>query len=107
MITQRTVWQAGTGPETTVDARKVPTESDLRTLSTRELLVALVEVERELRATPFLVEGRVGFRVNPSVAPLLARQRAIAAQLRARRVSWSAAAGSRAPSAAWPPPPWN
>lgn len=77
-------------------------------LTVRELLGLLAELEDELRSTPFLVVEQGLMGVNPAVAPLLSRQRAVVTQLRARRLAWRSgeAAAGRAPSAAWPRPPW-
>jgi hypothetical protein len=45
--------------------------------------------------------------VNPDVAPLLARQRAVAAQLRQRRLARHGhPSNRRQSSASWPIPPW-
>lgn len=79
----------------------------LKNLTVRQLLRQLTLVEDELRETPFWVDPEGNRRVNPDVAPLLARQRAIAEQLRARRVSWASADRDRQQSAAWPRPPWT
>jgi hypothetical protein len=77
-------------------------------MSVRELVGMLSEIEDTLRETPFLVPRHGMMVVNPDVAPLLARQRSVVAQLRARRVSWRSGdlAGRRSSSAAWPIPPW-
>ena len=81
---------------------------DLGELGVRELITELSRIEDELRGTPFMVRRHGMMVVNPEVAPLLARQRAVSAQLRQRRVSWGAhPAGRRGPSAAWPAPPWT
>jgi hypothetical protein len=79
---------------------------DLKNLRVRGLLAELARIESRLRTTPFLLTGEGGTRVNPEAARLLARQRAVITQLRARRVTW-ASSGAREPSAAWPPPPWS
>jgi hypothetical protein len=80
---------------------------DLKGLRARDLLSELAAVEAGLRDLPFLVtrQGRTG--VNPEVARLLARQRAVVEQLRRRRVTWTSSATPRGSSAAWPPPPWT
>jgi hypothetical protein len=82
--------------------------AQLATMTVRELLAALGKVEEELRDTPFLLPRDGIMVVNPRLAPLLSRQRTLAAQLRSRRVSWNRvdATAPRQPSAAWPPPPW-
>ena len=82
---------------------------DLGELGVRELIAVLAQIEDELRATPFMVRRHGMMVVNPDVAPLLARQRAVSAQLRQRRVSWNAhpAGRRRGPSASWPAPPWS
>ena len=90
---------------------QVPTTPEdrapLKNLTVRQLLRQLTLVEDELRSTPFWVDPNGNRRVNPDVAPLLARQRAIAEQLRARRVSWASTDRDRRQSAAWPRPPWT
>ena len=90
----------GTAPHQPVE------RAPLKNLTVRELLGQLTLVEDELRATPFWISPEGNRRVNPEVAQLLARQRAVAEQLRARRVSWASAEGGRHQSAAWPRPPW-
>lgn len=84
---------------------------DLADLGVRELVAELARVEDALRQMPFMVRRHGMMVVNPDVAPLLARQRAVSAQLRQRRVSWNAHPASgvdgRGPSAAWPAPPWS
>jgi hypothetical protein len=79
---------------------------DLKNLPVRGLLAELARIESRLRTTPFLLTEAGGTRVNPEAARLLARQRAVITQLRARRVTW-ASSEAREPSAAWPPPPWS
>jgi hypothetical protein len=90
---------------------QVPTTPEdrapLKNLTVRQLLRQLTLVEDELRSTPFWVDPDGNRRVNPDVAQLLARQRAIAEQLRARRVSWASTDRDRQQSAAWPRPPWT
>ena len=90
------------------------TRHDLSSLPVRSLLALLSEVETALRRTPFLIRRRGAVTVNPEIASLMARQRALVAQLRARRRSWrrGASHGGRAgpdrqSSASWPPPPWD
>lgn len=89
---------------------QVPTEpvdrAPLKNLTVRQLLGQLTLVEDELRSTPFWVDPDGNRRVNPDVARLLSRQRAIAEQLRSRRVSWASTSEGREQSAAWPRPPW-
>lgn len=81
---------------------------DLGELGVRELITELSRIEDDLRGVPFMVRRHGMMVVNPEVAPLLARQRAVSAQLRQRRVSWNAhPAGRRGPSASWPAPPWS
>jgi hypothetical protein len=82
---------------------------DLGELGVRELIAELSSIEDELRGTPFMVRRHGMMVVNPEVAPLLARQRAVSAQLRQRRVSWAAhpAGRRRGQSASWPAPPWT
>ena len=82
---------------------------DLTNHTVRELVALLTQIEDTLRSTPFLVARNGLMVVNPEVAPLLARQRSIVAQLRARRVSWrsGAVAARRHASASWPRPPWT
>lgn len=82
------------------------TWSDLARMGVRELVTVLTEIEDELRGTPVMVQRHGMMVVNPEVAPLLARQRAVVAHLRQRRVSWHASGGRRSPSASWPVPPW-
>jgi len=103
-------------PDPAPAARPVPTDAsvergsdtkDLKNLRVRGLLAELARIESRLRATPFLIAEEGGTRVNPEAARLLARQRAVVTQLRARRVSWSSPEASRERSAAWPPPPWS
>ena len=90
---------------------QVPTSAEdrapLKNLTVRQLLRQLTLVEDELRSTPFWVDPEGNRRVNPDVAQLLTRQRAIAEQLRARRVSWASTDRGRQQSAAWPRPPWT
>lgn len=90
------------------DERPGKDRAQLATMTVRELLAALGKVEEELRDTPFLLPREGIMVVNPRLAPLLSRQRTLAAQLRSRRVSWNRvdATAPRQPSAAWPPPPW-
>jgi hypothetical protein len=81
---------------------------DLVDLGVRELVTVLAQVEDELRQTPFMVRRHGMMVVNPEVAPLLARQRAVSAQLRQRRASWrSPHHAPRGASASWPAPPWT
>jgi hypothetical protein len=84
-------------------------EADLAGSSVRELLASLSHIEDSLRSLPFLVASDGLMVVNPDVSPLLARQRMIVAQLRARRVSWrnGSVARPRQSSASWPRPPWS
>jgi len=91
------------GPTLTEPVEAIP----LKNLTVRELLGQLTGVEDQLRSVPFWVDTQGVRKVNPAVAQLLARQRAIAEQLRARRVSWTAGEGGRQRSAAWPSPPWT
>jgi hypothetical protein len=79
---------------------------DLKRLPVRALLAELAAVEEQLRTTPFLLPVERATRMNPEAALLLARRRAVVAQLRARRVAWASPEG-RERSAAWPPPPWS
>lgn len=104
------------GREPAGSPRPVPTDpsldggtdtKDLKNLRVRGLLAELARIEGQLRGTPFLLTEEGGTRVNPDAARLLARQRAVVTQLRARRVSWSSPEASRERSAAWPPPPWS
>lgn len=84
------------------------THHDLGELGVRELIAVLSQLDDELRTTPVMVRRHGMMVVNPDLAPLLARQRAVSAQLRQRRVSWNAhPAGRRGPSASWPAPPWT
>jgi hypothetical protein len=89
---------AGTGPVH---------RAQLKNLTVRELLSQLTKVEDELRSTPFWIDDEEGRRVNTEVAELLALQRAIAEQLRARRLSWTSDGAGRQQSASWPAPPWT
>ena len=83
------------------------TEHDLSSMGVRELVAALSKIEDELRQTPVMVRRHGVMAVNPDVAPLLARQRAVAAQLRQRRLSWHGhPSNRRQSSASWPIPPW-
>lgn len=81
---------------------------DTAAMSVRELMAELALVRSELQRAPLLVTVDGTLSVNPDVAPLLRRQRQLVARLRARRSSWVrfGAGTARAPSAAWPPPPW-
>jgi hypothetical protein len=85
-----------------------PEPADLSTISIRELVTLLAQLEDQLRDLPVLVPRRQKMVVNPEVDRLTARQRAVIHQLRGRRVSWlSGEASARRPSsAAWPAPPW-
>lgn len=85
------------------------TQPDLSSLGVRELVALLSKVEDELRQTPVMVRRHGVMAVNPDVAPLLARQRAVAAQLRQRRLAWHGHPSNhrRQSSAAWPIPPWT
>lgn len=80
---------------------------DLAELGVRQLVAELARLEDELRRTPFMVRRHGMMVVNPDVAPMMARQRAVSAQLRQRRVSWTAHKTRRGPSASWPAPPWT
>jgi hypothetical protein len=83
-------------------------EHDLSSLGVRELVAVLSKIEDELRQTPVMVRRHGVMAVNPDVAPLLARQRAVAAQLRQRRHSWHGhPSNRRQSSASWPIPPWT
>ena len=97
-----------TAPSHVPTAPRGPSDTkDLKDLPVRALLAELAAVEDRLRATPSLLTRGQATQVNPAVATLLARQRAIVGQLRSRRVSWSAEQPTRERSAAWPPPPWS
>lgn len=58
---------------------------ELEHLTVRELLVRLAELEDAMRALPPLVAFRGRLIVNPERRPLVLQQRAVVAQLRARR----------------------
>ena len=104
MTTQKT----SSAKTRTVHVAGAETHHDLGELGVRELIAVLSHIEDELRTTPFMVRRHGMMVVNPEVAPLLARQRAVSAQLRQRRASWHAhPAGRRGPSASWPAPPWS
>lgn len=101
---------AGPAPAPATDAPDPgPTfdTKDLKGLPVRDLLRELAAVEARIRSLPFLISRDGGTAVNPEVARLLARQRAVVEQLRRRRVSWTASQPPREHSAAWPPPPWS
>jgi hypothetical protein len=86
----------------------IDAHADPSNLSVRDLVSLLTQLEDTLRSTPFLIPRHEMMVVNPEVAPLLARQRAVVAQLRARRVSLRGGdSASRRSSAAWPLPPWS
>jgi HPt (histidine-containing phosphotransfer) domain-containing protein len=88
-------------------ADKAAEDHDLSSLGVRELVALLSKIEDELRQTPVMVRRHGVMAVNPDVAPLLARQRAVAAQLRQRRLSWHGhPSNRRQSSASWPIPPW-
>ena len=93
----------------TEHAVAVGANHDLADLGVRELVAVLARVEDELRRVPFMVRRHGMMVVNPEVAPLLARQRAVSAQLRQRRASWSSPHHHvpRGASASWPAPPWT
>ena len=98
-----------TSPRTKVvhTTETAATEQDLSSLGVRELVALLSKIEDELRHTPVMVRRHGVMAVNPDVAPLLARQRAVAAQLRQRRLSWHGHPSTRRQSSAsWPIPPW-
>jgi hypothetical protein len=81
---------------------------DLGELGVRELITELSRIEDELRGVPFMVRRHGMMVVNPEVAPLLAKQHAVSAQLRQRRISWNAhPTRRRGASASWPAPPWS
>jgi hypothetical protein len=82
-------------------------EPDLSSLGVRELVALLSRIEEELRQTPVMVRRHGVMAVNPDVAPLLARQREVAAHLRQRRLAWHGhPSNRRQSSASWPIPPW-
>jgi hypothetical protein len=85
-------------------------EKDLSGRPVRELVGLLAAVEDGLRETRFLVHRRGVMAANPDVAPLLARERAVVAELRTRRFSQGVdhnpghASGGRPTAATGPSP---
>lgn len=72
----------------------------------RELVAQLTEVEEALRQVPFFTREEGLLAVNPEIAALLVRQRALVSELRRRRTSWLSGSPRAAARPLRPRPPW-